>query len=136
MGMNDCEVDMPEDDDGLYRAMGRVEGRLASLHEAVREERTRHGAAQERIIARLEVMETQLIELMERNNSMQSQIYSNKHGIEGANKDLAMLKTIYAKGLGAVAVLSFFGAMMMTGLWWALTHWNELGGAVKALGKP
>jgi|SRR5882757_7462446 len=133
---SEYEADMPEDGEGLYRAMGRVEGRLSSLDAAVREDRVRFAANYERIIARLEVMDAHITEVTEKSQSMQTQIYSNKHGIEGVNKDLGTLKTVYTKGLGAIAVLGFFGAMMLAGVWWALTHWNEMGEAIKALGKP
>lgn len=123
---------MPEGE-GLYRAIGRIEGKLASLDEAVRDDRVQGRRDYEKLFARLEIMENQLTEIMEKSTTMQSQIYSNKHGIEGINKDVLTMKMLYSRGLGAWAVIAGVASMVFVGLIWALGHLPELAAAIRAV---
>lgn len=124
---------MADNVDELYRAMGRVEGQLVSLADGIRDERGRNKEDFIRIMARLEVLETQLSEIIETSRSMQTQVYSNKHGIEGVNKDLLSLKMIYSRGLGAWAVIVGIGSFVAIGVVWALGHLAEVLAAVRVL---
>lgn len=113
--------------------LGEIKGQLASLIREFEDHRdqTRESAAAQ--LQKLEHMEVDVNSLKGVVPSMQSQVYSNKSEIDRVKGDVTLIKSIYAKATGAIAVLWTIAALTATGIWWALTHWGDALSLVKSL---
>lgn len=105
--------------------LGEIKGQLSSLIREFEDHRDQSRDSSAAQLLKLEHLEIDVNSLKGVVPGMQSQVYSNKSEIDRVKVDIGLIKSIYAKATGIVTVLWTVVALVMTGVWWALSHWSE-----------
>lgn len=122
----------------LYRILGRLEEGQRNLLSMVEDEREL--ARDERRTSlerdeRFERAERAFLEHIQHAAAVEKQVMSNKERLDKFSERADRSEDLQKRVMGIFGLATFAFAMMLQGMWWALTHWTELGTFIKGLFK-
>lgn len=122
----------------FYRILGRLEEGQSNLLRLFEDERELARVERRDSLERderFERAERAFLDHIAYAKAVERQVLSNKAEIDKFKERSDKSEDLQRKVMGIFGLATFAFAMMLQGMWWALTHWSELGGFIKGLFK-